>query len=388
MMIRDFLAPVPESIIEPFLDCHPQQLFSSMLIHREVEGFPDLNGVRIALLGVMEDRGAINNPGCDGGANQIRKYLYPLFKGRWDVTFADLGNIYKGETLDDSYFALKDVVSELLRRNIITLIIGGSQDLTYPVYRAYDVLEQTVNLVSVDSRFDLGEQGSALNSQNYLSHVVLNKPYNLYNYSNIGYQTYFVNQDELDLMERMFFDVVRLGEIKAAIAEAEPLLRNADLISFDMAAIRQTDAPGTGFPSPHGFSGEDACALARYAGLSDKVSCFSLMEYNPNLDNNHQTAHLAAHMLWYFLEGYSNRKEDYPFSSKKDHTKFTVLIEDGDHELTFYKSPKSERWWVEVPIEMKTSQRHMMVPCSHKDYLKALKGEIPIRWWRAYQKGM
>lgn len=387
-MFRDFLAPVPESVLEPFTESHEQQIYSSLVIHRELEDFPDLKEIRIAIVGVMEDRAALNNAGCDGGADKIRQYLYPLFKGRWDVKIADLGNIYKGETIDDTYFALRDVVAELLKRNIITILIGGSQDLTYPVYRAYDVLEQTVNLVSIDSRFDLGEQGGKLNSQNFLSHIVLNKPYNLYNYSNIGYQTYFVNQDELDLMERMFFDVLRLGEIKASIAEAEPLLRNADLISFDMAAIRQTDAPGTGYPSPHGFSGEDACALSRYAGLSDKVSCFSLMEYNPKFDNRDQTAHLAAHMLWYFLEGFNNRKEDYPFSSKKEHTKFTVLIEDGDHELTFFKSPKSERWWVEVPIEMKTSQRHMMVPCSHKDYQKALMGEIPIRWWRAYQKGM
>ena len=167
MIINDYLAPVPESVLEPFTNSHPQQVYSSMQIHREVEGFPELEGVRIALLGVMEDRGALNNKGCDGGANKIRQYLYPLFKGRWDVKIADLGNIYKGETIEDSYFALKDVVAELLRRNIITIFIGGSQDLTYPVYRAYDVLEQTVNLVSVDSRFDLGEQGSVLTSQNY-----------------------------------------------------------------------------------------------------------------------------------------------------------------------------------------------------------------------------
>lgn len=387
-MINDFLAPVPESILESFENSHPQQLCTDMLIHREVEGFPDLSNIRIAILGVMEDRGALKNKGCDGGADRIRQYLYPLFRGRWDAKMADLGNIYKGETLEDTYFALKDVVAELLQRNIIPIVIGGSQDLTYALYRAYDVLEQTVNLVSVDSRFDLGQQGESLDSQNFLSHIVLNKPYNLYNYSNIGYQTYFVNQEELDLMERMFFDVVRLGEVKSAIDESEPFLRNADLISFDMAAIRQTDAPGTGFPSPHGFSGEEACALARYAGLSDKVSCFSILEFNPHFDNRDQTAHLVAHMLWYFLEGVNNRKEDYPFSSKKDYTKFTVLIENGDHELTFYKSPKSERWWVEVPIETQTSKKHTLVSCSHRDYSKALQGEIPIRWWRAYQKGM
>ncbi len=387
-MIGDFLAPVPDSVLQHFEESHPQQVYSGLSIHREIEGLPDLKSVRIALVGVMEDRGALANKGCDSGADVIRQYLYPLYRGRWDAPIADLGNIYRGETVDDTLFAVKEVVSELLRMNIVPIVLGGSQDLTFGMYRAYDVLEQTVNLTSVDSRFDLGQQGEQLNAQNFLSHIVLKKPYNLYNYSNIGYQTYFVNQEELDLMDRMFFDVVRLGELRNRIDESEPTLRNADLVSFDLAAIRQTDGPATAYPSPHGFSGEEACAIARYAGLSDKVSSFGIFEYNPSLDQANQTAHLAAHMIWYFLEGYNNRKQDYPFCSKKEYTKFTVLITDGDHELTFYKSPKSERWWVEVPVKTKLSQRHTLVPCTYNDYKNAAKGEIPMRWWRAYQKGL
>ena len=387
-MLADYLAPVPDSVLQQFQESHPQQLYSGMLIHREVEGLPDIRQIRIALVGVMEDRGALANKGCDGGADAIRSYLYPLYRGRWDVSIGDLGNIYKGETLEDTMFALKAVVSELLRVNVIPIVIGGSQDLTYAVYRAYDVLEQTVNLTAIDSRIDLGQQGEILNAQSYISHIILNQPYNLYNFSNLGYQTYFVNQDELDLMERMYFEVLRLGELRNQIAESEPLLRNADLVSFDMAAIRQTDAPASAYPSPHGFSGEEACAIARYAGLSDKVSCFGIFEYNPTLDNANQTAHLAAHMIWYFLEGISNRKQDYPYTSKKEYMKFTVLIADGDHELTFYKSPKSERWWVEVPVKSEMSMRHTMVPCTHKDYVNATKGEVPLRWWKAYQKGI
>lgn len=387
-MLQDYLAPVPESVLSAFETSHPQQLYSNLHIHREVEGIPDLRQIRLAIIGVLEDRGALENAGCDAGANLIRSYLYPLYMGRWQMPIGDLGNIYKGETLEDTFFALKKIVAELLQRNIIPIVIGGSQDLTYALYRAYDVLEQTVNLTAIDSRFDLGENGEPLHAKSYLSHIVLNKPYNLYNFSNLGYQTYFANQDELDLMERMFFEVVRLGELRNQIAESEPLLRNADLVSFDLSAIRQTDAPATAYPSPHGFSGEEACALARYAGLSDKVSCFGVFEYNPKLDVQDQTAHLAAHMLWYFLEGFSNRKQDYPFTTKKDYLKFTVLIAEGDHELVFYKSPKSERWWVEVPVKNAQSNRHTLVPCTYKDYTNAMQGEIPLRWWKAYQKGV
>ena len=52
---------------------------------------------------------------------------------------------------------LKLVVSELVKLNIIPIIIGGGQDLTYAQYLAYENLEQKVDLVVVDSKFDLDE---------------------------------------------------------------------------------------------------------------------------------------------------------------------------------------------------------------------------------------
>lgn len=388
-MIENFLAPVPHSVIDLFEDCHEEQLGSSIVMHREIEGLPNLREVKIAIFGVIEDRGAHKNMGCAGAPDEVRKYLYQLYRGRWHGKIADLGNIYKGETPEDTYAAVREVVSELLRRNIVAIILGGSQDLTYAAYRAYDVLEQNVNLTCIDSRFDLGNKNEGLHSKNFLSHIVLNQPYNLYNYANIGYQTYFVNQEEHSLMERMFFDLMRLGEVRGNTEEAEPYLRNADMVSIDLHAVRQTDAPGGSiWSSPHGLSGEEACALARYAGLSDKCSCFGVFEYNPQNDREGQTAHLTAHMVWYFMEGFYHRMQDYPFSSKKEYTLFRVLIEDGDHELVFYKSPKSGRWWVEVPVQHKQNQRHTLVPCSQSDYQKATKGEIPLRWWRATQKGL
>jgi hypothetical protein len=36
--------------------------------------------------------------------------------------------------------------------------IGGSQDLTFALYRSFDELEQMVNLVSIDSKFDFGKE--------------------------------------------------------------------------------------------------------------------------------------------------------------------------------------------------------------------------------------
>jgi len=388
MILEDFLAPVRESLLDQFTESHPQSWAKQSAIHTELEGLPDVDDMNIAVIGVMEDRGS-NNKGTSEAADKVREFLYPLFFGKWSSQVADLGNIYKGEKLEDTLVAVKEVCSQLLKSNTIPVIIGGGQHLTYGNYRAYDNMEQTVNLVCVDSHFDLGNQNEKLNSRNFLSSVILKKPYILFNYSNIGYQTYFTNQEEIDLMERMYFDVYRLGNFRNNIVESEPVLRGADIVSFDVSAVRQSDAPGNLVHSPNGFSGEEACAISRYSGISDKVTSFGIYEYNPSLDLQGRTAHLIAQMIWYFVEGVNARKGDYPFASKDNYQKFTVLINDGEYELVFYKSHLSERWWIEIPFKETTNSshtRHQLIPCSYQDYLRACENDLPLRWWKAMKK--
>lgn len=390
MILEDFLAPLRSSLTDAFEDAHEQTFYQKLRLHKEVEGIPNLEGIKIAIVGVMEDRGSYDNTGAEGAADAVREYLYPLFCGKWNLPMADLGNIYKGESLKDSYIAVKEVCYQLMKQNIIPLVIGGGQDITYATYRAYDKMEQTVNLVSIDARLDLGRQEEDLNAYNFLSHVVLQQPYILFNFANIGYQTYFANQEELDLMDRMYFDLNRLGNVRHKTHMAEPVLRDADLVSFDLSAVRQSDAPGNSFHSPNGFSGEEACALARYAGISDKLSCFGLYEYNPLKDTDGRTAHLLAQMIWYFIEGVNGRKGDYPFTSKEEYQKFTVLINEGEHELIFYRSHLSDRWWIEIPGATGQSglSRPRLIPCSLEDYEEAIKNEVPHRWWQAVKKAL
>ena len=114
--------------------------------------------VKIAIIGVLENRGAVNYVDEEVNLDAVRKELYSLFPGNWHSSIADLGDIIPGNSLEDTFFALQKVVAKLIRKGVIPVIIGGSQDLTYPLYRAYDKQEQMVNLVSIDSRFDFGKQ--------------------------------------------------------------------------------------------------------------------------------------------------------------------------------------------------------------------------------------
>ncbi len=351
--------------------------------------FPSLENIHIAIIGVEEDRKALNNEGCGLAADYVRENLYKLFQGNYPTKIVDLGNIKKGNSIEDSYFAVTDVLSQLLKKNIIPIVIGGSQDLTFCNYQAYQKMEQTINIVAVDSSFDIGDGEKTMNSQSYLSKIILHKPNILFNFSNVGYQSYFVDQNSVELMDKLFFDTHRLGKIRKSMESVEPIVRNADLVSFDISAIRQSDAPGNGNASPNGFYGEEACQITRYAGMSDKLTSIGFYEINPAFDTNKQTAHLVAQMIWYFIDGFYNRKQDYPIVDKSEYTKYRVSIKDHEHEIVFYKSNKSDRWWMDVPYPVNHQikfERHHMVPCSYSDYETACSDELPDNWWQTYQK--
>jgi formiminoglutamase len=383
----DFLTPIKDTIIAHLVLQSAQSLGRNIRVHTTQNGFPDLENVQIAVFGVLEDRNAEDNLGCGENIQAIRKHLYQLFPGNWHTTIADLGNIEKGNTVEDTYFAVSTLTTYLLKNNIIPVIIGGSQDITYANYRAYDSLEQTVNIVSVDSKFDIGSVEDELNSRSYLSKIVMDQPNNLFNFSNIGYQTYYNSQEELDLLKSLFFDAFRLGEVKD-LTKVEPIMRDADVVSIDIGAIRQSEAPANNNCSPNGFYGEEMCAISRYAGISDKVTSFGVYEYNPRYDTNNQTAHLIAQVIWYFIEGVNFRAKDYPFSTKESYQKFIVLVENDD-PINFYKSDKSGRWWMEINILTNNKyKRHALIPCTYQDYLEATEQKIPERWYKALRKLM
>ena len=384
-MNPDFFTPIDDSLAAHLVSQSSACLGKKIQIHSHQEGFPDLENVQIAIFGVNEDRNSQDNFGCGEDLFIVREKFYQLFPGKWHTNIADLGTIEKGNQVSDTYFAVKEMITFLLKNNIIPIIIGGGQDITYVNYRAYDALEQSVNITAVDSRFDLGNLEEELTSQSYLSKIIMQEPNNLFNYCNVGYQTYFNSQEEISLLDNLFFDTYRLGEAKI-LENIEPAFRNSDIVSIDIGAVRQSEAPGNNNSSPNGFYGEEICAISRYAGLSDKVSSFGIYEYNSKHDNNNQTAHLIAQMIWYFIEGVNFRVKDYPFSGKENYQKFTVLLEE-DQPLLFYKSNKSGRWWIEINILSNNKyKRHALIPCTYKDYKDATKQLIPEKWYKAMRK--
>ncbi len=360
-------------------------------VYEKGKPFPSLENIKLALFGVDEDRMALKNKGCAAAPDNVRPYLYQLYSHWTTLKIADLGNIKRGHTVEDTYFAVKEVVAQLIKNGIVPIIIGGSQDLTYANYLAYENIGRIINIATVDPLFDLGHDENELNSRSYLSRIILHQPNFLFNYTNLGYQSYFVNQDAIQLMKNLFFDFYRLGDVRKFPEEVEPMVRDADILSFDMSSIRYSDAPGNFYAGPNGFRGEEACRICYYAGMSDKLSSIGFYELNPDYDPRGQSAHLLAQMIWYFIDGFVNRQGDFPEKDRDSFIRFRVFIDDLNEDLIFLKSKKTGRWWIEVPIKNKANERYgrqHQIPCSYNDYRTALRQELPDRWWKMQQKLM
>lgn len=347
-----------------------------------------LNKNAIVIVAVPEYRGSVDDYTTDAinQLNNIRETLYAFYMGNWSYPVIDLGTIKPGKTIGDTYYALKEVVKQILLKRAKPIILGGSQDLTFYQYRAFDEIGSMVNMVNVDARFDLGDSKEELHHRNYLSHIIVNKPYNLFNHSNIGYQTYFNPQEEIDLLDRLYFETYRLGEVVENIKHVEPVIRDADIATIDCDSIKTIDHLDKNV-NPNGFNEREICNITRYMGLSDKTKTLGLYELKKGQSPAFNI--LIAQMIWYFIEGCNYEMHEDISTDNKYLTKHIVPISEED--LIFYHSQLSDRWWIEIPHSIKQYNKlkqNTFLPCSKDDYLDACDQIIPERWYKAKKKNL
>jgi len=314
--------------------------------------------------------------------DQVREDFYSLFKGNWTTNIIDLGTVIPGASINDTYFAVAALIAYIHKKEAVSIILGGGQDLVYANYRAYPQDGDMVNIVNIDSKFDLGNIESPISNASYIGKIVVDKPYNLFNYANLGFQSYFVAPEELDVMERMFFDAYRLGEVSNNISKTEAVIRDADIVAIDMNVV---EAAFYG-ASPNGFSGKEICALSRYAGISDRLSSFGIFEFDTKMCVPASTM-LVAQMLWYFIEGVNARWNELGDVDDLDVVQYQVPVQ--DEVLIFYKSQLTGRWWLDLSTFEKEDNKLVhgtLLPCTSQDYEDACNQKIPERWYKARMK--
>jgi arginase family enzyme len=372
--ILDFLQPVNLYELSEDEGFKDTQLGAHVLVNDEY--FPDLQEVDIVIVGFGESRGFAPSPHINAAPDAIRKEFYSLYYWHKEVRLADVGNVKPGATLADSYAALKSVVNELLQNKKRVLILGGSHDLTISQYKAYAHSEQIIEASCVDAKIDLNME-SVLPADYFLMEMLTGEPNFVRHYNHIGFQSYFVHPAMLETIDRLRFDCYRLGRVKERIEEMEPVIRSSNLFSFDISAIQHSHAPANRL-TPNGFSGEEACTLMQFAGMSMNVNTIGIYGYLPQQDEHNLTAKQISHMLWYLMDGVYKGKNEAHLEDRDNFNEFRMAF--AEMETTFLQSKKTGRWWMEIPDGK-------MIACSHADYIVASSNDIPERWMRAAERG-
>lgn len=376
MDLTILFSPIEEAIYESI---NSSSAFGKS-IHLFGSKMPDYKGAHIALFGISDIRGTGASESSTTGPDEIRKKLYNLKKGMGTYRIVDLGNLNPGYDVDETHVRVSEVCRTLLENNVLPVIIGGSHDLDYGQYTAYESMEKLISMLNVDAFVDLEEKLPL--HRHHIHKILLHEPNYLFSYTHLAYQSYLIDPLSVAVLEKLYFEAFRIGKIRDNLTEIEPAIRTADMLSFDITAIRSSDAPGNTNAQPFGLTGEEACQVCWYAGLNEKLSSIGFYEYNPDMDDIHKkTASVVATMIWYFIEGYYHRKKEQNFRSN-DFLKYVVSMPTEPETLVFYKSKFSEKWWMEVPYPSGKERysRNSTVPCSYNDYQIAVKGEVPERY--------
>ncbi len=370
--IIDFLEPINRYEISNDEGYKDTQLGKHIQVYEDE--FPDITNADLVIVGCGEMRGTGGNNNTDA-PNAVRTAFYNLFHWHKEVTVADVGNVKVGATLQDTYAALKTVIAELIEQGKRVVILGGSHDVTLAQYNAYANLERIIEASCIDARIDLN-MDSVLPSDNFLMEMLTGVPNYIKHYNHIGFQSYFVHPQMLETIDKLRFDCYRVGKVKESLEEMEPAIRNSHMLSFDIAAIQHAHAPANHL-TPNGFTGEEACTLMQYAGMSSNISTIGIYGYNAALDSHDLTAKQISHLLWYIMDGVHKSKQESALEDRNNFYEFTMAF--AEIETVFLQSKKTGRWWMQLPDER-------FVACSKLDYIIASNNEMPERWLRAIER--
>lgn len=370
--LTDFLEPINIHDISGDILYKEGQIGRKISLHDEQ--LPDIDDADIFLVGCNEQRGAaILLPG--NSANVIRSEFYSLYQWHGDLRLADLGNIKAGSSATDTYAALKAVINELVNENKLVVVLGGSHDLTLAQYGAFADDKKSIDAVGVDAVIDINID-SPFRADNFLMELLTAEPNYMRHYNHLAFQSYFVHPRMLETMDKLRFDCFRVGHVKEHLEEMEPVVRNCSMMSFDISAIAHAFAPANAL-SPNGLTGEEACTLMQYAGMSNNMKTVGIYGYRPEKDAENLTAKQISQMLWYLMDGRSRGSREAVIDEKESFNEYHTAF--AEVETVFLQSKKTGRWWMQLP------DKHF-IACSYKDYMLASSNEIPERWLRAQER--
>lgn len=282
----------------------------------------DTTAPRAVIIGFPSDTGVSINggrPGASDAPEAIRRQLFKMTPNAEDhESFVklikrtrDLGNVrITGELANDQEL-VGSVIADFLRDDIVPIILGGGHETAFAHFLGYAEAGLHTSIFNLDAHTDVrplkdGKAHSGSPFRQALDHDsdCAEK------YLVAGLQPHAVAKSHLRFIDEhggsyLFRDETNITSISGLFHE-----HNSDrlMVTFDMDAVDQSQAPGVSAPCANGLPADLWLTAAYLAGRNRKVTSFDLAEVNPLHDRDNQTAKLAALTVWNFLLGLSQRQ--------------------------------------------------------------------------------
>jgi formiminoglutamase len=270
------------------------------------------------ILGFPSDEGVRRNGGRVGaaqGPGALREALYRytsdarLDRHRHVLTRTrDMGDLSVSGDLEADQRLLGETLRPHLDRGSFVIVLGGGHETSYGHFLGYAYAGRSVEILNWDAHTDVRElvDGRA-HSGSPFRQAIEDGSGACRRYSVAGLQSHAVAQAHLEYVQRHGRAIWR-QEVTAALVEELYRPTGAPLmVSFDLDAVCQAEAPGVSAPNVGGLSGELWLAAAYQAGRCSLVGSADVVELNPRVDSGGQTARLAALTVWWLLRGRAER---------------------------------------------------------------------------------
>ncbi|MGD8428135.1 MAG: formimidoylglutamase [Balneolaceae bacterium] len=277
--------------------------------------------LKTVIIGFPSDEGVNRNggrPGASEAPHAIRKQLYKMTPDAENHdSFVDLmeksldiGDLRITGKVEDDQQELGKVIGEYLQQDTVPIILGGGHETAFGHFLGYASAGLRTSIFNLDAHTDVrplkdGEAHSGSPFRQALEH----QSNCAEKYLVAGLQPHSVALSHLKYIEEknghcLFRDETNITSISGLFFEHDS---DRLMVTFDMDAVDQSQAPGVSAPCANGLASDLWLTAAYMAGRNKKVASFDLSEVNPFFDQDNQTAKLAALTIWHFLLGLSQR---------------------------------------------------------------------------------
>jgi agmatinase len=258
---------------------------------------------RLVFAGLPDDSQSSYRIGCARGPERIRHaYDGNCYNATTESgvdlsgAVADLGDLPSQSSWERTAQHYREFAESLFRTGKISFFAGGDHAVTVPIVEARAIIDKPIHVVQIDAHPDLYPEFEGNRHSHACTAARLLEMSHVASITQLGIRT--LNPTQAKQVER-YRDRLHVYFARDLPGELPPLSHippNASVyLTVDLDGFDPAFAPGVSHPVPGGLSSRQVLDFIQKAQW--KMAGMDVVEVNPDLDVNEQTAILAARVL-------------------------------------------------------------------------------------------